>query len=188
MLPANHYDAIEILGLKLEQERRCLAFCSVLREAHLISNDLSSLIEKKAPPASQSSIAAVNAARTSIKAIALPIECVKLICDFAVGSVVNYVFRKCLAEQRRRYSRLPGKIVLQNKAQVGERVRRNFYPVFSSPNLKLPQNSLQRGVIISKDCDHGTEIAVKWDNGTVSGNTNGGLKCGKKGQYALVYE
>jgi|SaaInl74LU_5_DNA_1037368.scaffolds.fasta_scaffold29111_1 hypothetical protein len=188
MLPANHYDAVEILGLKLEQERRCLTFCSVLREARLISNDLSSLIEKKAPPASQSSIAAVNAVRTPIKAIALPLECVKRICDFAVdtGSVVNYVFRKCLAEQWRRYSRLPGKIVLQNKAKVGERVRRRFR--FSSPNLKLPQNNLQRGVIISKDCDHGTEIAVKWDNGTVSGDANGGLKCGKKGQYALVYE
>ena len=128
MLPANHDDAVEILELKLEREKRCLAFCSVLREAHLISNDLSFLIEKKAPPASQSSIAAVNTARTSIKAIALPLECVKLICDFAVdtGSVVNYVFRKCLAEQWRRYIRLPGKIVLQNEAKVGERVRRNF--------------------------------------------------------------
>ena len=170
--------------LKPEREKRCLAFCNVLRETDLVSSDLSSLLDKNAPPASQSSIAAVRAICTSIKAIPLPSECTKLICDFAFDglSLAKDLFKRYLTEQRRRYSRLPGNIVFQHEANVGERVRVRLHC------WQLSQRNLNRGTIISKDCDHGTEIAVRWDDGTVSGNTDVGLKCGKKGIYSLVYD
>ena len=143
--------------LKPEREKRCLAFCNVLREADLVSSDLSSLLDKNAPPASQSSIAVVRVICTSIKAISPPSECAKLICDFAFDdfSLAKDLFKKCIAEQRRRYSRLPGNIVFQHEANVGERVRLH--------SLRLSQRNLNCGTIISKDCDQGTEIAVRWD-------------------------
>jgi len=46
--------------------------------------------------------------------------------------------------------------------------------------LTLPCKCLSRGGdIISKESDVGAKIAVRWDDGTVSGNTKDGLKCGK---------
>ena len=46
--------------------------------------------------------------------------------------------------------------------------------------MTLPCKCLSRGGdIISKESDVGAKIAARWDDGTVSGNTNDGLKCGK---------
>jgi len=177
----------DVNELKLEREKRCLAFCSVLREAHLVSSDLSSLLGNTAPPASQSSIAAVRATQTSVKAISLPTENVKLICDFAFAhSDADDLLRKCVAEQIKYYSRLPGKIVFQGPARVGERVRESKYKRIGQGNIN--RGNMKRGAIISKDGDDWTEIAVRWDDGTVDGNEMVGLKCGKKGFYALVYD
>lgn len=176
--------------LKQTRERQCLAFCSVLYESRLVSDDLSVLLAKNDPPAAQSTIAAVANVRNSIKAIYLPPETAKLTCDLAFGSSGDYsdcMFQKCIEEQRRCYSRIPGKIVLQDQAKVGERVRESRYPHKGYHGWVRPRN-LARGTITSLDCDHGSEMAVEWDDGTVSGNRTGGLKCGKKGSYRLVYD
>ena len=169
--------------LKLEHqklwEKQCLAFCSVLRESNLISADLSLLLTKKDPPAAQSTIAAVTAARNSIKALYLPMESAKIICEFAFGFSRDNVLMHCVARQRRHYSRLPGKIVLRERARIRERVRES-YCLYSGEVGRV-------GTIISLHCDSGTEIAVRWDDGSVNGNLRGGLKCGKKGRYDLVY-
>ena len=114
-----------------------------------------------------------------------------LICDLAFGSITDYadcLFKQLVAEQRHNYGRLPGKVVLHYKARVGERARESRYPSASCSDFWYShQRNLRRGVIASIDCDHGTEIAVNWDDGTTSGYSIGGLKCGKKGGYGLVY-
>ena len=184
---------IDIKRLKLEREKRCLAFCSVLREAHLVSSDLSSLLSKIAPPASQSSIAAVMGVQASIKAISIPPECAKLVCNFAFGGTTDHadsLLRKCISEQMCQYSRLPGKLVFYNKALAGERVRESKYPwIGYGKYFGWRSRGVRRfGTIARTDCDHGTEVAVAWDDGTVSGDALGGLKCGKKGVYRLVYD
>lgn len=164
--------------LKLERQKGILAFCSVLKECYAVSTDVDALVAKKDPPASKSTIAAVIAVRNSIPVIPLPLECAKKICDFAFGeSLHTYRRRKILdgvREQHRLYSRLPGKIVLHHKAKVGERVR-------------YPHRRWPTGTITSLDCDFGSEVAVRWDDANVTGNDAGGLKCGKKGLYQLVY-
>ena len=172
---------------KLERQQQCLAFCMVLHEIDLVTSDLASLLAKQDPPAAHSTIAAVEAVYRSIPAVWLPLEPTKMICDFAFGEPSNDdKFRNCIEKQRRNYSRLPGDIVLQGNAMVGERVRASRYPRFNCQHYSVPPCG--RGTIVSLDCDGGTEIAVKWDDGSVWGNSMGGLQCGKKGNYRLVYD
>ena len=116
----------DIAALKLQRERQCLAFSSVLHEAHLISTDLSYLLAKDTPPASKSSITTLEKLQTSIKAISLPTECAKLICDFAFKVDATLKLRECIMEQHRKYSRLPGKIVFNSEAKVGDRERKKL--------------------------------------------------------------
>ena len=56
---------------------------------------------------------------------------------------------------------------------IGDRVKEN----------ERPSRHPRYGKIISITDDNGTEISVKWDDGSVSRN----LHCGKKGGFALVY-
>jgi hypothetical protein len=166
--------------LELEWTKQREDFDRFVEEANAISADLSYLLAKSNPPASQSSIALVRALCDSVGAISmLPLECISLVKMFAFGAEFyqckKQVLRQCAREQYRNYSRLPGKIVLQHYAKVGERVR-------------LSYSHDRHGVISSKDCDHGTEIAVTWDDGTTWGDASGGLKCGKKDCYSLVYD
>lgn len=180
----------DIAALKLQRERQCLAFSSVLHEAHLISTDLSYLLAKDTPPASKSSITTLEKLQTSIKAISLPTECVKLICDFAFKVDATLMLRECIMEQHRKYSRLPGKIVFNSEAKVGERVRESRWPShwYGYESILSSKGKLRSGIITSLDCDHNSEVAVEWDDGTKYGNTLAGIKCGKKGKYGLVYD
>ena len=144
--------------------RRCLAFCSVLRQ--------------------------MRHATDSAIAMWIPPEAAKMVCEFAFDKVVNndgmWAFFKtkrdeCVREQMRCYRRHSGKIVFNNKATVGERIRESRDPCYRS---KQPRH----GTIISLECDHQSEVAVRWDDGSETGDIDAGRKCGKKGFYHLVYE
>jgi hypothetical protein len=64
----------------------------------------------------------------------------------------------------------------RDRPPVGTLVEENF--IDSSPYRER-----KKGVIIANDEDHGTEIGVRWDNGT----SNYNLWCEKKGGKTLLY-
>jgi hypothetical protein len=102
--------------LKLEWTKQREDFDRFVEEANALSADLSYLLAKSNPPASQSSIEVVRALCDSVGAISmLPLECISLVKKFAFGTeFYQYkyqVLSQCVREQYRNYSRLPGKIV-----------------------------------------------------------------------------